>query len=427
MFIKYSIRFFLHKRRENQESCGVRMRVRISKQPPIDFPLGQNILFKDWDVKKQRAIGNDNQSHDINYKIDSWLAALNECFARYSYVEKRVPTNEELKELFYDIVGKSNIAKDVIDGNDNNIIFVIDKFIQFSSIESQWTSGTLKMWRCFKSLIHKFRPSLKMSEVDAETLKDFVFFLNNEGYNNSTTAQRLSSFKTLLLWAHSNGFYFGDAHEKFKPRIKGALAKEKTIIYLTYQELETLYNLEIPVEYNHLEVSKDAFIFCCFTGLRFSDVFKLQTTDFKNDYFDFVTQKTRKRVRIELNNVSKSIYQKYAKKNNKNNKLFTTISSCKANRDIREICKLAGINSDVKLISYVGNMRIEKSVPKYDAITFHTSRKTFVITALQLGIPAEVIMRWTGHSSFEALRPYFEIVDSIKKQAMTKFDVFGVH
>lgn len=70
-----------------------------------------------------------------------------------------------------------------------------------------------------------------------------------------------------------------------------------------------------------------------------------------------------------------------------------------------------------------GSKRVEKIVPKWELLSSHTGRRTFVVNALRLGIPAEVIMRWTGHSSYEAMKPYVKIVDELKKEQMSKFDM----
>lgn len=59
------------------------------------------------------------------------------------------------------------------------------------------------------------------------------------------------------------------------------------------------------------------------------------------------------------------------------------------------------------------------------AVTTHCARRTFVVNSLRLGIPAEVIMKWTGHSDFSAMKPYVAIVDKLKKENMAKYaDLF---
>ena len=66
-----------------------------------------------------------------------------------------------------------------------------------------------------------------------------------------------------------------------------------------------------------------------------------------------------------------------------------------------------------------------ETVPKWKAVTTHCARRTFVVNSLRLGIPAEVIMKWTGHSDFTAMKPYVAIVDELKKENMAKYaDLF---
>ena len=49
---------------------------------------------------------------------------------------------------------------------------------------------------------------------------------------------------------------------------------------------------------------------------------------------------------------------------------------------------------------------------------FLTARKGFAHEP----ISPNIVMKWTGHSDYEAMKPYIDIVDSIKAQSMTKFN-----
>ena len=69
-----------------------------------------------------------------------------------------------------------------------------------------------------------------------------------------------------------------------------------------------------------------------------------------------------------------------------------------------------------------GNNRHKGIYQKWQLLTTHCGRRTFVVTAFQLGIPAEVIIRWTGHSDYKAMKPYLKIVDELKERYMSKFD-----
>ena len=60
--------------------------------------------------------------------------------------------------------------------------------------------------------------------------------------------------------------------------------------------------------------------------------------------------------------------------------------------------------------------------PKYALLSTHAGRRTFICNALALGIPAQVVMKWTGHSDYKAMKPYIDIADDIKANAMNKFN-----
>ena len=51
----------------------------------------------------------------------------------------------------------------------------------------------------------------------------------------------------------------------------------------------------------------------------------------------------------------------------------------------------------------------------------HAGRRTFICNALSMGIPADIVMKWTGHSDYTAMKPYIDIAHSEKSKAMAKF------
>jgi hypothetical protein len=58
--------------------------------------------------------------------------------------------------------------------------------------------------------------------------------------------------------------------------------------------------------------------------------------------------------------------------------------------------------------------RIDIVTPKYALLGTHVGWRTFICNALFLGIPAQVVMKWTGHSDYKAMKPYIDIADDIK-------------
>lgn len=89
---------------------------------------------------------------------------------------------------------------------------------------------------------------------------------------------------------------------------------------------------------------------------------------------------------------------------------------------IKELGELCGIDEPQSVTYYVGNKRVDEVYPKYELLGTHAGRRTFICNALSLGIPAQVVMKWTGHSDYKAMKPYIDIADKIKADAMNKFN-----
>ncbi len=146
-------------------------------------------------------------------------------------------------------------------------------------------------------------------------------------------------------------------------------------------------------------------------------------SDIKGDHIEVTTVKTADSISIELNKVTRDILEKYKDTPFKDNKALPNYTNQAMNRDIKELCKLAGINEEIRATIYKGNVRTDKIQPKWELVGTHTGRRTFIVNALSLGITPNIVMKWTGHSDYKAMKPYIGIVDSIKANEMTKLDM----
>ena len=171
-----------------------------------------------------------------------------------------------------------------------------------------------------------------------------------------------------------------------------------------------------------VKINFNVFLFCCFTGLRYSDVHNLKKSDIRDGYIEITTVKTAERLIIELNNHSKAILDKYKDVEFEGHKALPVISNQKMNDYLKELGELAEINEPVSETYYKGSRRIDTITPKYALLGTHAGRRTFICNALALGIPAQVVMKWTGHSDYKAMKPYIDIADDVKANAMSKFN-----
>ena len=207
--------------------------------------------------------------------------------------------------------------------------------------------------------------------------------------------------------------------QTFKPKLK---TTQKKVIFLTPDELTKIRKCQIPSDKQYWERVRDVFLFCCFTGLRYSDAHNLKKSDVKGDHIEVTTIKTTDSLIIELNKTSRAILEKYKDVDLEENKALPVVTNQRMNDYVKELGELAGIDEQIRETYYKGDERIDEVRPKYKMLGTHTGRRTFIVNALSLGIPANVVMKWTGHSDYKAMKPYIDIVDEIKAQSMSKFD-----
>ena len=98
------------------------------------------------------------------------------------------------------------------------------------------------------------------------------------------------------------------------------------------------------------------------------------------------------------------------------------VSSQKLNSYIKECCECVGIDDPTTITHYSGNKSITKTLPKYQLITAHTARKTFVTNSILLGMNTQAIKKITGHKKETTFKKYFDITDAFLKKEMDKWD-----
>ncbi|KAA6313570.1 Tyrosine recombinase XerC [termite gut metagenome] len=265
-----------------------------------------------------------------------------------------------------------------------------------------------------------FDENLSFEMLDETKLMAYVGYLRDVvDMRNNTLEKQISYLKWFLRWSVKKGYNNNIAFETFKPKLKYI---QKKVIFLTWKELNRLREYVIPDTKKYLERVRDVFLFCCFTGLRYSDVYNLKRSDVKDNRIEITTIKTADSLTIELNNHSKTILDKYKDVAFENDKVLPVISNQKMNDYLKELAELAQINEPVRETYYKGNERIDVVAPKYALLGTHAGRRTFICNALSLGIPAQVVMKWTGHNDYKAMKPYIDIADDIKAGAMDKFN-----
>lgn len=430
MNIKRNIIFALESRKKDGvlivENVPIRMRVNFASQR-IEFTTGYRIDVAKWDADKQRVKNGctnklKQSASEINAALLGYYTELQEVFKRFEVAEI-MPSPADVKNAFNARHRSDDVQLErTSDKPDPSTDFykAFDEFVCVCGRQNDWTHATYEKFAAVKNHLRAFRAELNFSFFNEAGLTEYVRYLREvREMRNSTIGKQLSFLKWFLRWSFSQGMHRNNAYDTFRPKLKDT---QKKIIFLTWEELTKLREFEIPPAKQSLDRVRDVFLFQCFTGLRYSDVYNLRRSDIKEDHIEVTTIKTSDSLVIELNKHSKAILEKYQDVVFEHDKALPVITNQKMNEYLKELAELAGINEPIRQTYYKGNERIDEVTPKYALLGTHAGRRTFICNALALGIPPQVVMKWTGHSDYKAMKPYIDIADDIKANAMSKFN-----
>ena len=245
---------------------------------------------------------------------------------------------------------------------------------------------------------------IDITMLDYEFISEYEFWLKTvRNCSHNTTMKYLANFKKIVLICVKNGWLQKDPFFSYKFRKKDVVRE-----YLSENELKTMQ--EKPFASERLERVRDIFLFCCYTGLAYADVKKLERSeiqigvDGKKWIFTF-RQKTDTPSRIPILPVSLALIEKYSSHPECLNKniLLPVLSNQKMNSYLKEIADVCGICKE---------------------LTFHIARHTFATTiTLNNGVPIETVSKMLGHTNLKTTQHYAKLLDTRISEDMKALSV----
>lgn len=362
----------------------------------------EKILPTKWNFNNQRAKKNYSGYAELNEVLESIDEEINRI--RRTAISTRIPlTAEYFKTEFSKFLGTTPTAQkfELIDALDEYIRIKKDK-LSFNYLRSVITARNH-----LKEFSQSERFKLKFDNINLSFYDKFTSYLYSKGQTNNTVGTNIARLKRFLEWASEMGYNKSMA---FREKGFKVIEHEPEVIYLTEEELFRIFELDLSTS-PRLNNVRDSFCFQCFTGLRFSDIEELKPEDVKGDELIITVHKTREQLSVPLNDYALEILRK-------NNYRLSVISNQKTNDYLKELGQLAGVNDRVKITRYRGANRIEEVYSKFELISTHTARRTFITLSLEKGMRPEVVMKITGHRSMKNFMRYVKITDKVKKMAM---------
>lgn len=398
----------------------------------VRLSVSHNVNVDGWEKALQRCRAKSvhgkmkTPASVINKDLDKTEEIINSIFLRFEDAET-FPTKEEFIREYDKIVNPDKVVEkeDEVDVADRPLFSIYDEFVRDGTLSGRWSAGTLVKTKTIRKHLLAISKKLSLNDVISGGvnlfIQHFAGVLDNfkeKGLANTTIQNDIAFVKVFLRWAQEHGYC--DANSFLNQRIRLKTA-EKQVIYLTWEELMKVYHHDFGKK-NYLAQVRDVFCFCCFTSLRYSDVYNLRRSNISNGVIHITTIKTHDSLTIELNKYSQAILDKYADVTFPMDKALPVISNQRMNDYLKKMGEACELNEPVTITRYKGTRRYDKTYKKWELLSTHCGRRTFVCNAIMLGVPANIVMKWTGHSDYATMRPYLAIADKAKAQAMTVFD-----
>lgn len=375
------------------------------KHKSIGYQLPGNKVkddFKYWDKKNKCARGHDTAT-DINARISGWMARFNEYKGRV----KRYEIEFNFEDAFaYISEGKAKQKA-------NKLADIFEMYI--AAQKGSVSAGNIIHYRTvqtdLKAYEQAIRHSHSLSEVTKEFYKNFGVWLStdkdeeDQGNVNNTINRKIGRIVTVMGWAFEEGFIDNQRY-KLRFSFKG---HDSTRFPLNEQEIEALAEFESDEALERCVV--DAFIFACYTGLRFKDIMQLRQEHIKSHqdadglikYIDFTQTKGTKDNMIPLSTKALLILQRQP---DTNSYFFAGISNQVGNRILKRAANEMGLHRKIEMVTIKGTETIKEMVPLNSIISWHFARNTYISLLLASGVNPIFVQGNVGHSDLKTTMIY---------------------
>lgn len=333
-----------------------------------------------------------------------------------SLIKGTTLTTKEVKEVMTRAVRQEDQIK-----KEFGFFELYDEFIEYK--ERSVKKKTMYRYKTFIDIFHSFeantRIKLDVDEISPRLATELTLFLQKKyGYSNNSIVKYLKQLKSFAKYCFE---YEHSQNQKFK-QIKTS-EDPSSVFVLEEHEIHKILDLQLSDE--SWQEIRDAFCFLCFTGQRYSDLKNLKWKDLYNDgkysYWRLYQYKTGSTQHIDIPLLPEAldlINQRVS--DDPDAYIFNVISNQKMNKKLKKIAKLAGIKGEFTTVRNQGGERLEIVSKRWEKVTTHVGRKSFITNALKKGMSITLVQKISGHSSTKAMRPYIGLSGNDVANALFK-------
>lgn len=354
-----------------------------------EFSTGKNVVLDKWCSIQSRQKGSSEEARTLNKYLDVLNAKILE-----------IERNLVLSGDYFD----ANDIKNILTGKSEEERFLIAIFDEHNKrmeklLGKEYAPATLKNFKTCLSHLRSFlwksykKSDINLRQISPAFLNDFDFYLRTSGnINNNSAVKHTKNLCKILKICYQNQWIEKDLVQFYKGKFN-----EVNVNFLTEEEIARIYNKEFSGK--GLCLVRDVFIFSCYTGLAYIDIFNLTKEDISKGVDGSLwiitnRQKTGSTSNVPLLPIAEEIIDKYENHPmvSQSGKLLPVYSNQKVNEYLKTIAENCNINKK---------------------LTFHCARHTFATTVtLSNNVPIESVSKMLGHRSIKTTQHYAKILDS---------------
>ncbi|ASV29291.1 site-specific integrase [Maribacter cobaltidurans] len=352
-----------------------------------ELSISRKVDPEKWNTRTGKMRGTNLEANELNSYLDAVRNKINKIHARL--VDEGRPFNSsDIKNLY---VGKGEKIKMLVQ------LFEEHNLQMEKLVGVEFALGTWKRYHTTKKHVKEFlrteyrKDDVPVRDVNLRFIKGFEYFLKiTKACNHNSALKYVNNFKKIIRMAVANDWISKDPFYNYKVQFKTV---ERD--FLSKEELQDLKEKEIDGD--RLNVVRDMFVFCCYTGLSYIDVQKLNQDNIVRHidgslWIQAERTKTKSKLGIPILLTAEAILEKY-KDHPKvvNGKcVLPVLSNQKSNAYLKEIANLCGIKKN---------------------LTTHLARHTFATTVtLSNGVPIETVGKMLGHKNLRTTQHYAKII-----------------
>lgn len=385
----FTLTFFTRKpRAEGFTDHKVYVRITVAGQQ-TDLAIGRSVNPENWDQRRKMSKGRSRRDLELNKYLDEVRARFSEIHNTLVR-DKKVINPIVMRDLFLGKVEKPKMLCDIFRQANQKRKEELDR--------GDIVKATYQRWeRCISYLEDFFKITMNVDDVPVRDvtsgmLDDFEHFLRmSKGCANNAAVRYLRCVKNTIQYAMAHKWITEDPF--LGKKYQRTYAERE---FLTETELMTMMKLDFT-ETPRLELVRDTFVFCCFTGLAFCDIKSLKRENIVKDcdgntWIRKSREKTGELSIIPLLEIPRNIAEKYEEDPlvKSTGVVLPVITNQKMNAYLKEIADLA---------------RIKKH------LTTHIARHTFASLSLSNHVPMESIQKMLGHSDIKTTQIYAKMQD----------------